>query len=282
MATSRVVVGVDGSPLAWAATRYAAHHASLHGQALHVVHAFASDMPLLGFGALSDRSVVLAEGRRIVDAATARAHTVDASLVVTSRCYDGFASPALINSSGPGTSVVVVGAVGHGAINRMLVGAVAMQVVMHAMSPVIVVGDEAAPSAEAVAGPVVVGVDGSPSSLRALDAARAEAAIRGAPLHAVRVWEASGPDDPTLADDAAWEDFGRAFEGTVRAAANAGVETSAHVVRSDPVGTLIDHSDAACLLVVGARGAGGFPCLRIGSTAMRLIGHTRCPLLITR
>jgi nucleotide-binding universal stress UspA family protein len=191
-------------------------------------------MPLLGFGALSDRSVVLAEGRRIVDAATARAHTVDASLVVTSRCYDGFASPALINSSGPGTSVVVVG------------------------------------------------VDGSPSSLRALDAARAEAAIRGAPLHAVRVWEASGPDDPTLADDAAWEDFGRAFEGTVRAAANAGVETSAHVVRSDPVGTLIDHSDAACLLVVGARGAGGFPGLRIGSTAMRLIGHTRCPLLITR
>lgn len=286
MSTPRVVVGVDGSPLAWAATRYAAHHASLHGQPLQIVHAFASDMPLLGFGALTDRSVVLAEGQRIVDAATARAHTVDPGLVVTGRCYDGFASPALINSAGPGTSVVVVGAVGHGALNRMLVGAVAMQVVMHAAAPVIVVGDESAQRPSAAAGPVVVGIDGSPPSHRALRAAHAEAAVRGAALHVVRVWEPSGLDDPTLSDEAAWDDFVHSVEETVaRTGTESGapaVDTSTEVVHSNPVGTLLERSEEASLLVVGARGAGGFAGLKIGSTAMRLIGHARAPILITR
>ena len=54
MTQSRVVVGVDGSPLSMAAVTRAAQVASARGFSLHVLHAFAPDLPMLGFGELSE------------------------------------------------------------------------------------------------------------------------------------------------------------------------------------------------------------------------------------
>ena len=56
MAQQRVVVGVDGSPLSMAAVARAAQVASARGFSLYVLHAFAPDLPMLGFGQLSDGS----------------------------------------------------------------------------------------------------------------------------------------------------------------------------------------------------------------------------------
>jgi nucleotide-binding universal stress UspA family protein len=54
------------------------------------------------------------------------------------------------------------------------------------------------------------------------------------------------------------------------------------VVREEPVPALLRFAEGADLLVVGSRGGGGFDGLRLGSTAMALVG--RCPgdLLVTR
>ena len=59
MAQQRVVVGVDGSPLSMAAVTRAAQVASARGYTLHVLHAFAPDLPMLGFAQLSDGSAVV-------------------------------------------------------------------------------------------------------------------------------------------------------------------------------------------------------------------------------
>ena len=67
MSVNRVVVGVDGSPNSKAAVAQASHFASSRGMTLHVLHAFAPDLPMLGFGALSDRSVVTEHGQRLID-----------------------------------------------------------------------------------------------------------------------------------------------------------------------------------------------------------------------
>ena len=52
--SKRLIVGVDGSHLSNAAVRWAARSAQLRGLDLHLVHALAGDMPLLGFGARDD------------------------------------------------------------------------------------------------------------------------------------------------------------------------------------------------------------------------------------
>jgi nucleotide-binding universal stress UspA family protein len=48
-----------------------------------------------------------------------------------------------------------------------------------------------------------------------------------------------------------------------------------------PAAALLDEAESAGLLVLGARGIGGFPGLLVGSVALRLAGHARCPVVVT-
>jgi len=125
MTQGRVVVGVDGSPLSMAAVTRAAQVASARGFSLHVLHAFAPDLPMLGFGELSDGSAMVSNhAKRLVADGVNRAHAVDPSLEVTTGIRDGYASQALVDAS-RSAALVVVGAMGHGVFSRASVGAVA-------------------------------------------------------------------------------------------------------------------------------------------------------------
>ena len=143
MRTPRVVVGVDGSPSSMAAVARAARVASNRGMDLLVLHAFAPDLPMLGFGEVSDPSSVTTHTDRLLADGVARAHAVDPRLEVTTASRDGYASQALVDAS-RSAALVVVGAMGHGVFSRTSVGAVAMQVITHARCPVLVVGHETA------------------------------------------------------------------------------------------------------------------------------------------
>ena len=287
MAHQRVVVGVDGSPLSMAAVSRAAHIASSHGYSLVVLHAFAADLPMLGFGELADGSaVVSSHAKRLVADGVARAHAVDPDLAVTTAVRDGYASQALVDAS-RAAALVVIGAMSHGVLGRSGVGAVAMQVVTHAQCPVLVVGGESAGTAPA-SGRVVVGVDGSKPSMRALSVAFDETVRAGGTLDVLHAWEAHSASDPTLATSSSWSTYEANLEQIVESAIatqraeHPDVKVDYEVVRSEPVGALIDRSEGAALLVVGSRGSGGFPGLHVGSTAMRLISRCHCPLLMTR
>jgi nucleotide-binding universal stress UspA family protein len=281
----RVVVGVDGSPLSMAAVARGAQVASSRGMTLHLLHAFAPDLPMLGFGALADDSVVTTHTRRLLTDAAAHAHAVDPSLTVTTGSRDGYASQALVDASRT-AALVVVGAMGHGVLSRASVGAVAMQVVTHARCPVLVVGHEGAtaPGLDRI----VVGVDGSKPSLRALAVAFDEAVLTGGPLHVVQAWEPLSASDPTLSSDSSWSayesDLERSVESALagRRAEHPDVKVEHEVVRSEPVRALVDRSQDAALVVVGSRGSGGFPGLHVGSTALRLMGRSHSPILFTR
>lgn len=287
MGAGPVVVGVDGSPLSMAAVARAAQVASSRGLPLKVLHAFAPDLPMLGFGQLTDGSeVVSTHARRLVADGVARAHAIDPSLTVTTSIRDGYASQALVDAART-ASLVVVGAMGHGVLSRASVGAVAMQVVTHARCPVMVVGHETS-GGSPVTGRVVVGVDGSKPSLRALVAAFDEAARTGGSLDVVHAWEAHSATDPTLATDSSWSTYETNLEHILESAIRArraeqpDVKVEYEVVRSEPVRALVDRTEGAALLVVGSRGSGGFPGLHVGSTALRLMGRSHCPLLFTR
>ncbi|WP_353950380.1 universal stress protein [Knoellia sp. S7-12] len=280
--TARIVAGIDGSAHGWAALAWAAERASELKIPLHLVHAFAPDIPMLGFGT-TDQSSILAEGRRLLATATARAHATNPALTVTTSLPPGYASRALVGASHSAT-MVVLGAVGHGLLSRATIGAVAQQVAAHATCPVVIVGHEG--RSERNHRRVVVGVDGSSSSNAALHTAFDYAATRESELVVVHAWEAKGIKDPTLETDSSWPAYESHLEQAVTreiassSAEHPAVKVHHDVVRSSPVAALIQAADTADLVVVGARGTGGFAGLHLGSVSGRLLGRTDCPLVI--
>ncbi|MGW5666140.1 universal stress protein [Streptomyces sp. NPDC003758] len=138
--------------------------------------------------------------------------------------------------------------------------------------------------------PVVVGVDGSPSSLDAVGVAAGEAALRGVGLRLVHAfgWPSihvppSGPPwSPAVAgvrelvDGTLMEAEGRARRVAPEA------EITREVTVGEPLMVLEIESRTASLVVVGSRGLGGFSSVLLGSTAVHLAAHGRCPVLVVR
>ncbi len=61
-----------------------------------------------------------------------------------------------------------------------------------------------------------------------------------------------------------------------------GVVVKTVVVARDAARTLIDMSEQADLVVVGNRGRGGFRGLRVGSVSQKVIGHAHCTVVVVR
>ena len=137
--------------------------------------------------------------------------------------------------------------------------------------------------------PVVVGVDGSDSALRAVRWAAAYATRHGSPLRLVHVYLApislpGGVFDQSVVRRA-MRMQGRKWLRDARLAAEETVPADRLEVtlRSAPiVPALVEESRAAALVVLGTRGLGGFSGLLLGSTGSSLAGHTPCPLVVVR
>ncbi|MFI2437170.1 universal stress protein [Streptomyces sp. NPDC018693] len=138
--------------------------------------------------------------------------------------------------------------------------------------------------------PVVVGVDGSPSSLAAVEAAAHEAALRGTGLRLVHAfgWPSihvppgGAPWNPATAGVRELVD-GTLIEAEQRAReAEPGLDISREVTVGEPLMVLEIESRTASLVVVGSRGLGAFGSLLLGSTAVHLAAHGRCPVLVVR
>jgi nucleotide-binding universal stress UspA family protein len=138
---------------------------------------------------------------------------------------------------------------------------------------------------------IVVGVDGSEHSDRALSWAIDEARLRGVRLQAVSVWHVpalvyggSGFTSSvgTVVDDAFREVAEESATTAARTAHDAGLEVDVDVEHGQTVDTLLEAAEDAQLLVVGSRGHGGFAGLLLGSVSAQCAHHAPCPLVIVR
>ena len=136
---------------------------------------------------------------------------------------------------------------------------------------------------------IIVGVDGSGHSQRALGWAMKEAAIRHTPLTVLAVAEAVKGYYGGIAnypDDAARTEQAREAAQAETDKVLAGLEgphpeaVTVKAVHGFPVNELIDASKDADIVVLGSRGAGGFTRLMIGSVAGQVTQHAHCPVLI--
>ncbi|MEU8300576.1 universal stress protein [Micromonospora sp. NPDC048909] len=143
-------------------------------------------------------------------------------------------------------------------------------------------------SAESAA--VVVGVDGSELSLRAVRLAAAEAARRHRPLRVVHgfIWPllhvplSAAPDGPPgggLRNQA--EQLVAAAVAEAEAAAPA-VRVSGEIIDGEAAAVLLGESPTAALIVLGDRGLGGFTALVVGSVAIQVSSYADCPVLVAR
>ena len=134
---------------------------------------------------------------------------------------------------------------------------------------------------------IVVGVDGSDESIAALRWARREAALRNASLRAIHAWAyptAVGFPTMRLVDIGVMRESSEALLADAIAKATADspstVSVDAVVTEGSAAQALLDASEGADLLVVGARGHGGFLGLVLGSVANQVVHHATCPVVI--
>jgi nucleotide-binding universal stress UspA family protein len=149
-----------------------------------------------------------------------------------------------------------------------------------------------------MAGRIVVGVDGSPSSQAALRWAVEEAELRAATVEAVHVWAyipAPALGEPGLLTlPAVSGDLGQLE--LVREAAEAELESALvdafpggrpatlepKLVEGDAAQVLEAQSEGAELLVVGHRGRSALASVLLGSVAKHSVDHARCPVVVVQ
>jgi nucleotide-binding universal stress UspA family protein len=143
--------------------------------------------------------------------------------------------------------------------------------------------------------PVVVGVDGSEESMLAVQWAAREAAWHGAPLRIVSAaavppcTRLPGALPPAVADAlraisvrALGEAATRAADVTNGLIIDTDLLTAPPALAGTPPVAVSASGAGAQMLVVGARGAGGFAAMLLGSVSGYAAAHAPCPVVVTR
>lgn len=281
---SKIVVGFDGSSTAQDALRWAAEEAERRSTELSVIQSW-NDPVFLG-PSLSEAWLDPGASRR-----TAHARFEEQVSAVAEHHPKVQFSTALVSeppakallSASEDASFVVIGSRGLGGFASLLLGSVGQRVASAAESTVVIVRQPGAAD-----GGVVVGVDGSEPSRRALAWAAEAARQRSCPLRVVLAWNFLSPQgehgseefrsDYTEAD--AWKTLGAIVDDVLGDEPD--VEIDLQAICDLPAKALLAQAQDASLLVVGPRGWSKRPQLDLGSVTWQVLHHVTCPMAIVR
>ena len=293
---SGIVVGVDGSKDADAALLWALREGAWRSATVTAVVACGPDdcPETMADDARGDEARMAAAAHQVVQDALARLGTPElgtpglSTVDLVERPVAADPVAALVEASRD-ADMLVIGHRGGGRLRRLLAGSVSSACLHQATVPVVVVRDGVLPPAEQ--GPVLVGVDGSDASIAALRWAAETADARFTSLRVLHSWSpvppvytgfyvgAGGGFDAEVVqkvaenvlNDSMLRGFG--FDGP-------GVPTEGVLAVGSAARSLVEASEYAQLLVVGARGGGGFAELVLGSTSHQAVHHAHCPVAV--
>ena len=130
---------------------------------------------------------------------------------------------------------------------------------------------------------IVVGVDGSESSLAALRWALRQAKLTGASLDAVTAWAyPTGYGMGPVSDDYDFEGGAHKELADALRTVDADVPVRAVVMEGRAAEALVHQAQGADLLVVGSRGHGALAAPFLGSVSLFCVLHAHCPVLVLR
>jgi len=136
---------------------------------------------------------------------------------------------------------------------------------------------------------IIVGVDGSGHSRRALEWAMKEAAVRHVPLTVLTVHPSivgyfggvvTTPQDVEQTEQVQVAVRTEADKVLTALEGPHPESVKIRAVHGFPVEELINASKEADLVVLGSRGVGGFTRMMLGSTAGQVVQHAHCPVTI--
>lgn len=271
---AEIVVGYDGSSDSELALDWADELAAEQGRPLRVLISEVDPTQVLE--ATSEwHAAKMAELEADAKDRLAGARTRDTALELVSVPP----SQALIDASAHAVAVVV-GARGHSLLSGVVLGSVSQHVTRHASCPVVVTRTPYHPDSKRV----VVGVDGSNGSRKALEFAFDHASRSGSSVAAIHAWRnlARGFPGEGLIEEiqAAERVLAEALAGFADQYPD--VEVSAEAIPVAPQRALADASQAAELVVVGSRGLGAFAGLLLGSVSQSVLHHAQCPVAVVR
>ncbi len=283
-----IIAGVDGSPAALQAVRWAATEARNLRCPLRLVHTL--QWPLVGYpippGLRADwTNEIHKQGCEWLRQAEKAAKLTAPELPVQVHLLAGDPRQCLLTEA-ESARELVVGSRGLGGFTGMMLGSTSAAVVQHAPCPVVVVHGPGIAN-----GPVVVGLDGSAVSEQALGYAFEAASHAGVRLVAAHAWGDLGESESWLVrvagmtfDDieavghqmlaeqlAPWQDK------------YPGVSVEPRVIhRQFPDVALIELGGQARMVVVGSHGRGRFTRLLLGSVSHAVAQHATCPVAVCR
>jgi nucleotide-binding universal stress UspA family protein len=247
-----VVVGIDGSPAADVAVKWGAREAATRRSPLHLLYVVTAGSSPSHAGDIVYKAVAQARGS-------------EPGIAIDTGIESGSPSAALVKASG-GAAAVVIGSRGLGVLIGSLVGSTGLDLAANARCPVVVVR----PGLGAMAGVrVVVGYDGSPASDTALDFGLDYARRHDLAILVV----AAQPTDTELH---------RLTEHELRDAVHGrgGQDAELIQITGHPAEHILRLSGDSNLIVLGARGRGGFAGMLIGSVSQTVLHDADCPVAI--
>jgi nucleotide-binding universal stress UspA family protein len=278
--TGAIVVGYDGSADSDLALAWGDDEAAHHDRSLHVIISEVDRTQALEVTA-DWHAARMAELETDVKQLLSEARSRQTSIEVARAP----AAPALIEASGY-AALVVLGARGHSLLSGALLGSVSQHVTRHAACPVVVTRQPYNPQTRRV----VVGVDGSAESRKALAFAIDHADRIQGPLTVVHGWGSlrnvrsrglvAVPHDVAEETAAAERLLSEAVAGLTEQ--HPDVAVSLEAIPVPPGRLLADASQDASLVVVGSRGRGAFAELLLGSVSQSVLHHARCPVAVIR
>ena len=282
------VVGVDGSVASAGALSWAVREAVRRGDRVVAVTAWsrpAVPVGVSGMVVMESAEPYHEMAERVLDDAVRGAAAqlaADEYVDIERRAIEGPAGRVLTHLA-DGATMLVVGR--HGAGRRF--GSTTGYCLRHATPPVVVVGEKSPPEATRV----VVGVDGSDSSLNALRWAAAEAQLHDRPVTVVRAWTmttAPSPEGDRTGHVPLFEDWGRAAADETRTWVEAALGEQGRLVtriealHGHAARSVLEFVREDDLLVLGSRGRGGFRGLLLGSVGQQVSEHAACPVVVVR
>jgi nucleotide-binding universal stress UspA family protein len=286
----KIIVGVDGSAASHQALRWAAYEARRRNAAMLIVSCYPALAHASPYGAVyraaAEIELLEAEAHRLVDAARTEVQTIDPKIVVDTRTTMAPPVTGLLESVSAGDEIVVGSGSHTGPLDGLL-GSVANGVAHRAHVPVVVVPPKSATGDEM--SKIVVGVDGSPESLGAMEWAYDEAERSGASLTVLHAWlypysteliPTSEMHRQMLID--ATHELQASVDELGAKLTDGSVDVNPVVREHSPAEALLTEADEADLIVVGSRGRGGLRALLLGSVSRTVAQHSTCPVAVIR
>jgi nucleotide-binding universal stress UspA family protein len=283
---STIVVGVDGSAASDAAVRWAARESAMRELPITLIHVVAPtpmDSTMAPDGTipqlrLDQAREVIEHSQQIAVKGTARLHPRAHTEIAYARVI-----PTLIDAS-KDAHMIVTGSRGVDAFSEYRIGSVSAALLEVAPCPVAVVHDAELDDQDACAGlPVLLGIDGTPASEAATALAFGEAFRRQVPLVALHAWSDVGVFpilgmDWHVNRDQGEEVLGERLAGWLERYPQ--VQVQRRLVCDVPARWLVQESTTAQLVVLGRRGRGGYPGMRLGSVSSAVAQSARVPVIV--